>query len=52
MSDRSPWPEGQRDLRMLLKTISPVLQDGEYALCSMSGDKWHDSVLNLVQVQK
>jgi hypothetical protein len=30
---------------MLLKTMSPVLQDGEYVFCSIPEDEWQNSVL-------
>jgi hypothetical protein len=44
MSDRSTSAEGQRNLRVLLKTMSPVLQSGEYVFCSISEDRLNDSV--------
>jgi hypothetical protein len=42
MLDASNSATGQRDLKTLLKTMSPVLQDGEYVFCSVSEAELRD----------
>jgi hypothetical protein len=38
MSDPARSSRGQRDLDLLLKTMAPVLQEGEYVFCSLPPD--------------